>query len=100
MAVAAIAFTPGCPHYATKLLSADPAFTGGALRDGGIAVLGVTKIEEVSQIRKPLTAALEGALQRERADVPLVTAARAESALGERPLRVLLNDYQEAGRLD
>jgi hypothetical protein len=98
--LAALSALAGCAHYETQVLRVDPAFTDEALRRGGIVVLGVTKLDEVAQVRKPLTETLERMLRQERADLPLNAAARAESALGERPLRLLLNAHQAAGRLD
>jgi len=90
----------GCAHEEVKLLRADPGFTAEALRVGGVAVLGVTKVEEVAQVRKPLTQSLERILREERGELPVIGAAWAESILGERPLRLLLNAYQAAGVLE
>jgi len=79
---------------------ADEAITATLLRDGGLAVVGVTMVEEVEQVRPPLIAALERVLGETRPDLPFRSAASVRDTLGLAASRKVLSAYQLDGRLD
>lgn len=68
-------------------------------RDGGLAVAGVTVIEEVEQVRPPLIAGLEQVLRTDRPDLPFREAASVRGALGLPAYRRLLMAYQTTATL-
>lgn len=81
------------------MLRAAPGLTQEALRDGGLAVVGVTMVDEVEQVRPPLIEALEKVLRQERPDLPFRTAASVRDSLGPAEYRRLLAAYQSEGKL-
>lgn len=99
LAALAIAAAAGCASEA-QLLREDPAFTAGEIRSGGIAVLGVVQVDEVTQARPPLIDALERVLAGARPDIPFARAARVHAALGDSATRLLLLGYQLRGDPD
>jgi hypothetical protein len=82
-----------------SVLTTNPDFTADALRQGGIAVVGVTVVNEVEQVRPPLVAALEAALRRYRNDVALRTVDATRDAVGLAAHRRILTGYQSSGAL-
>jgi hypothetical protein len=96
---AAALMSAGCAAE-SQLLRADPEFTAKSLRRGGIAVLGVVQVEEVTQVRAPLIAASERVLRATRADVPLVAAERVQAAVADSAYRLFLLGYQMRGEPD
>jgi hypothetical protein len=73
--------------------------TADTLRAGGLAVVGVTVIDEVEQVRPPLVAALEATLGRSRPDLSLRLAATVRDSLGLAEYRRILLAYQSTGAL-
>jgi hypothetical protein len=89
----------GCASE-SALLREDPGFTAASLRSGGLAVLGVVQVDEVTQARPPLIDALERVLAGSRHDIPLVRASAAQAALGDSATRLFLLGYQLRGDPD
>lgn len=94
--VAFLAAWCGCAHVA-EVRRADPGFTAEALRSGGLVVIGVVQVNEITQVRRPLIEAFEQVLTTTRRDIPLVNAARAAAALDDSTERFLLLGYQMHG---
>ncbi len=69
------------------------------LESGGLAVVGVTMVDEVEQIRPPLVAELERALERGRPDLVVVSAGSVRDRLGLADYRGILSAYQLTGKL-
>jgi hypothetical protein len=83
-----------------SVLVADETLSALALRDGGLAVVGMTMVDEVEQIRPPLVAALEQTLGESRPDLPFRTAEAVRDSLGIPASRALLMAYQRKAKLD
>lgn len=98
-AALALVAAAGCAAEA-ELLREDPKFSAAELRAGGLAVLGVVQVDEVTQARPPLIDALERVLAGARRDIPVVPAARVQAALGDSATRLLLLGYQLRGDPD
>lgn len=81
------------------VLTTGPGMTYEELRSGGLAIVGVTKIDEVEQIRPPLIATLEQVLRESRPDLPFRTADTVRDSLGLSQYRRILSAYQSAGKL-
>jgi hypothetical protein len=96
-AVAALLLS-GCAAERTVLVR-DETLTAAAIRDGGLAVVGVTMIQEVEQIRPPLIAALERVMEETRPDLPFQTADSVRATLGLPASRAVLASYQRTGAL-
>jgi hypothetical protein len=94
-----IASFHGCASEAV-LRRSDPGFTVASLREGKLAVLGAVQVDEVTQARPPLIAALERVMAGSRPDIPLVRADQVHAALGDSATRLLLLGYQLRGRPD
>lgn len=91
--------TAGCASE-RSLLVADEELTAAALRDGGVALVGVTMVDEVEQVRPPLVAALERAMAETRPDLPLRPAAAVTESLGTPESRRVLAGYQREAAVD
>ncbi len=78
---------------------AESGVTAEALRAGGLAIVGVTVIEEVEQVRPPLVAALEAVMREARPDLPFRSAGEVRDSLGLPVYRRILSAYQSAGKL-
>jgi len=96
LVVALLAAWAGCAHVA-EVRQADPDFTAEALRSGGLVVMGVVQVNEITQVRRPLMEALEQVLTTTRRDIPVVSAASAAAALDDSTERLLLLSYQMHG---
>ncbi|HEU4335367.1 MAG TPA: hypothetical protein VFT32_12805 [Candidatus Eisenbacteria bacterium] len=83
-----------------SVLVADEELTAATLRDGGVALVGVTMVDEVEQIRPPLVAALERAMAETRPDLALRPAAAVTESLGTAESRRVLAGYQRAAAVD
>jgi len=81
------------------VLTTDAGLTAEALRAEGLAIVGVTVVEEVEQVRPPLIAALEGVLRERRPDLPFRSADAVRDSLGLPAYRRILSVYQAAGKL-
>ncbi len=86
----------GCAHVA-DVKQVDPGFTAEALRSGGLLIMGVVQVNEITQVRRPLMEALEEVLTTTRRDIPVVSAARAAAAVDDSTERLLLLSYQIHG---
>jgi hypothetical protein len=75
------------------------ALSADSLRAGGLAVVGVTVVDEVEQVRPPLVAALESTLATSRADLPFRRAGSVRDSLGLLAYRRILLAYQSSGTL-
>jgi hypothetical protein len=73
--------------------------SGEDFRKGGVAVGGVTVVDEVEQVRPPLVAAFERTLATDRPDLPFRRADSVRVALGLPEYRRLLNAYQSTGNV-
>jgi len=82
-----------------SVLVADESLTAPVLREAGLAVIGVTMVEEVEQIRPPLIAALERVLGETRPDLPFRGAEAVRDTLGIPASREVLTAYQREGAL-
>lgn len=96
---AALAALAGCAAEA-KILREDATLTNRALREGGIAVLGVVKVEEIDTVRPPLIAKLEIVFAEERPDIHVIGAQRVREALGKASYRRILLGYEYHGVID
>lgn len=83
-----------------SVLTADQELTAAALREGGMALVGVTMVDEVEQIRPPLVAALERAMVETRPDLTLRPAAAVTESLGTAESRRVLAGYQREAAID
>jgi hypothetical protein len=83
-----------------SVLVADEELTAATLRDGGVALVGVTMVDEVEQIRPPLVAALERAMTETRPDLALRPAATVTESLGTAESRRVLSGYQREAAVD
>lgn len=92
------ALLSGCAAERAVLV-AGPGITAEALRAEGLAIVGVTVIEEVEQVRPPLVAALEAVMREARPDLPFRSAGEIRDSLGLPSYRRILSSYQSAGRL-
>ena len=81
------------------VLATGPGMSYEELRSGGLAIVGVTKVDEVEQIRPPLIATLEQVLRESRPDLPFRTADSVRDSLGLTEYRRILSAYQLAGTL-
>jgi len=84
----------------SKILREDTTLTAEALREGGVAVLGVVKVEEIDTVRPPLIAKLEAVFAEERPDLPLIGIQRVRDALGKASYRRILLGYEYKGVID
>jgi len=75
------------------------ALSADTLRAEGLAVVGVTVVDEVEQVRPPLVAALESTLATSRVDLPFRRAASVRDSLGLAAYRRILLAYQSSGTL-
>ena len=82
-----------------KVLRAGVELTPELLKRGGLAVVGVTMVDEVEQIRPPLVAEFEHALERGRPDLVVVSAGGVRDRLGLAAYRRILSAYQRTGSL-
>jgi hypothetical protein len=89
----------GCAAERT-VLTLDPSLTGSSLHDGGLAILGVTMVDEVEQVRPPLERTLTQILESTHPGIAIRTAAAVQETLGVARTRALLNRYQQSGSLD
>lgn len=94
--LAVLAAWSGCAHIA-DVKSTDPGFTALSLRTGGLAILGVVKVNEIPQVRPPLIEALERVLVATRGDIPLTHATRVQASMDDSTTRFLLLGYQFHG---
>ena len=81
------------------VLTTDAGPTYEALREGGLAIVGVTVIEEVEQVRPPLNAMLEAVPRETHPDLRVRNADAMRDTLGLAEYRRLLTAYQSAGKL-
>jgi len=70
------------------------------LRADGMALVGVTVLNEVEQLRPPLVSTFEKVLAAVRPDLPIRPASASRDALGLPAYRKILFAYQETGRLE
>lgn len=70
------------------------------LQQDGLAVIGVTMVDEVEQVRPPLVAALQDALKNTRPDLRISPAAAIAETLGLAESRRVLATYQRDAALD
>lgn len=82
---------------AVRTTDSNPTYE--ALRDGGLAIVGITVKEEVEQVRPPLNAALERVLRKARPDLRVQTADAVRDSLGLMEYRRILSAYQSEGKL-
>ncbi len=89
---------PGC---AAELQSAPAAdgLTADMLRSEGVALVGVTVVDEVEQIRPPLVEAMERSLLYWRPDIAVTSAGRVRDQLGLPAYRRILTGFQQSGAL-
>ncbi len=80
-----------------SVLTADPGLTAEALRADTVAVVGVTVVNEVEQVRPPLVAALESILRNARPDVALRPADAVRDVVGLADYRSMPAAYQASG---
>jgi hypothetical protein len=82
-----------------QILTSAAGLSADTLRAGGLAVLGVTVVDEVEQVRPPLVAALESTLVTSRPDLPFRRAGSVRDTLGLAAYRRILFAYQSSGAL-
>jgi hypothetical protein len=88
----------GCAAEHQVLVPGD-SLSADTLRAGGLAVMGVTVVDEVEQVRPPLVAALERQLAEDRPDLPVRSANDVREALGLPRYRRILNAYQSSATI-
>jgi len=82
-----------------QVMNPGAGLSADTLRAGAVALVGMTVVDEVEQVRPPLVAALESTLVNSRPDLPLRRAAEIRASLGLPDYRRILLAYQSAGTL-
>ena len=82
-----------------QVIQPGAGLSADTLRAGGMALVGITVLDEVEQVRPPLVSTFEKVLAAVRPDMPIRPASAARDALGLPAYRKLLFAYQETGRL-
>ncbi|MEK7317101.1 MAG: hypothetical protein AAB011_13040 [Candidatus Eisenbacteria bacterium] len=95
---ALVAIIPGCAAEHQSTPAAD-GLTADMLRSEGVALVGVTVVDEVEQIRPPLVEAMERSLQYWRPDIAVASAGRVRDQLGLPAYRRILAGFQQSGAL-
>ncbi|HET9950540.1 MAG TPA: hypothetical protein VFS09_01970 [Candidatus Eisenbacteria bacterium] len=83
-----------------QVIQPGAGLSADTLRADGLALVGITVLDEVEQLRPPLVATFEKVLAAIRPDLPIGPASVARDALGLPAYRKLLFAYQETGRLE
>lgn len=81
-------------------MTVDPSLTPAALDVGGVAIAGVTMVDEVEQIRPPMNEALLRVLEASHPGVRLVPPDSVRRILGPAATREILFRFQQRGALD
>ncbi|MEK7348882.1 MAG: hypothetical protein AABZ94_08415 [Candidatus Eisenbacteria bacterium] len=95
---ALVALIPGCAAE-RQVVTAESGLTADMLRADGIALVGVTVVDEVEQIRPPLVEAMERSLLYWRPDIAVTSAGRVRDQLGAPTYRRMLAGFQQSGML-
>lgn len=93
-----VAIITGCAAERQSTPAAD-GLTADMLRSEGVALVGVTVVDEVEQIRPPLVEAMERSLQYWRPDIAVTSAGRVRDQLGHPAYRGILTGFQQSGAL-
>lgn len=93
-----VAIIPGCAAELQSTPAAD-GLTADMLRSEGVALVGVTVVDEVEQIRPPLVEAMERSLLYWRPDIAVASAGRVRDQLGLPAYRRILTGFQQSGAL-
>ncbi len=81
-------------------MALDPELTASTLQGGGIALVGVTMVDEVEQVRPPLNDTLEKILAASHPGLALRRAESVQETLGLPLTRAILFRYQQQGAVD
>lgn len=92
-------FLAGCAAE-KQVIEPAAGLSADTLRTDGVALVGVTVLDEVEQVRPPLVSTFEKVLAAIRPDMPIRPASSTRDALGLPAYRKLLFAYQETGRLE
>jgi len=98
MLCAAGFFVDGCAAK-RQVVTEESGLTADMLRADGVALVGVTVVDEVEQIRPPLVEAMERSLLYWRPDIAVTSAGRIRDQLGLPVYRRMLAGFQQSGSL-